>query len=460
MLPTTPTRRLPWKTCRRVSASVAQAAAPRDSTHGDRAGTLTPGLPPDDVATRPFTAADRQNEEVDDTLDDGEARCTASGPPGHDRLPRRQPSRRRPTHAARVTPGIVLTDWSHCTGHMKPLQNGRILALPLPQRRRVLIVDDEPSICRALTIALSRGGYEAQPRTRAKPRTRSADRALRRVWCSTSGYRTSAVTSCSISPSHYSRTCVARPCSSQVTSPNGLRHSSTIASARSCANHSSSRMCWPLSRRSARASRHRSQHRESRSPWCTGVAPSCPTRPAPRIGRQHGRQQESLSVRPSTVAASPKPGPVPRSGLAPSLGCGVPIHLECHLECGGIVLRTRQTRGIVCEVCSCQIVVRKLVAHASPTFDPAARSGFGQSPQMPCCPAMRIEGAARYRRARRRASGPRPVSQYAFASAIMRAYVGRVYLDDTFVHEAPPSRGPRRYRSDRGEQRLRGAVSE
>jgi DNA-binding response OmpR family regulator len=45
---------------------------------------------------------------------------------------------------------------------MKPLQNGRILALaPPPPRARVLIVDDEPSICRALTIALSRGGYEA-----------------------------------------------------------------------------------------------------------------------------------------------------------------------------------------------------------------------------------------------------------------------------------------------------------
>ncbi len=44
---------------------------------------------------------------------------------------------------------------------MKSLSNGWIRALPLPQRRRVLIVDDEPSICRALTIALSRGGYDA-----------------------------------------------------------------------------------------------------------------------------------------------------------------------------------------------------------------------------------------------------------------------------------------------------------
>ena len=31
---------------------------------------------------------------------------------------------------------------------------------PVP-RRRVLVVDDEPSICRALTIALSRAGYDA-----------------------------------------------------------------------------------------------------------------------------------------------------------------------------------------------------------------------------------------------------------------------------------------------------------
>ena len=44
---------------------------------------------------------------------------------------------------------------------MKSLSNGRIRTMALPQRRRVLIVDDEPSICRALTIALSRGGYDA-----------------------------------------------------------------------------------------------------------------------------------------------------------------------------------------------------------------------------------------------------------------------------------------------------------
>ena len=30
------------------------------------------------------------------------------------------------------------------------------------QRRRVLVVDDEPSICRALTIALTRSGYDAR----------------------------------------------------------------------------------------------------------------------------------------------------------------------------------------------------------------------------------------------------------------------------------------------------------
>jgi|SRR5215469_319213 len=44
---------------------------------------------------------------------------------------------------------------------MKSLSNGWTRALSPPQRRRVLIVDDEPSICRALTIAFSRGGYDA-----------------------------------------------------------------------------------------------------------------------------------------------------------------------------------------------------------------------------------------------------------------------------------------------------------
>ena len=44
---------------------------------------------------------------------------------------------------------------------MKSLPTGRIRPLSPPRRPRVLIVDDEPSICRALTIALSRGGYDA-----------------------------------------------------------------------------------------------------------------------------------------------------------------------------------------------------------------------------------------------------------------------------------------------------------
>lgn len=45
---------------------------------------------------------------------------------------------------------------------MKPMPSEWLRAVPAPPRRtRVLIVDDEPSICRALTIALSRSGYEA-----------------------------------------------------------------------------------------------------------------------------------------------------------------------------------------------------------------------------------------------------------------------------------------------------------
>lgn len=41
----------------------------------------------------------------------------------------------------------------------------------LPDQVRVLVVDDEPAICRALTIALTRGGYDVQS-------TQSGDAAL------------------------------------------------------------------------------------------------------------------------------------------------------------------------------------------------------------------------------------------------------------------------------------------
>jgi DNA-binding response OmpR family regulator len=44
---------------------------------------------------------------------------------------------------------------------MRPLQNRRVPAPRVPARGRILVVDDEPSICRALTIAFSRAGYEA-----------------------------------------------------------------------------------------------------------------------------------------------------------------------------------------------------------------------------------------------------------------------------------------------------------
>jgi DNA-binding NtrC family response regulator len=49
----------------------------------------------------------------------------------------------------------------HSEGEMRLLQNGRNRTHGLPTRGRVFVVDDEPSICRALTIALSRAGYEA-----------------------------------------------------------------------------------------------------------------------------------------------------------------------------------------------------------------------------------------------------------------------------------------------------------
>jgi two-component system, NtrC family, response regulator AtoC len=43
---------------------------------------------------------------------------------------------------------------------MKRQPMGRGRAAAAASKRRVLVVDDEPSICRALTIALSRAGYE------------------------------------------------------------------------------------------------------------------------------------------------------------------------------------------------------------------------------------------------------------------------------------------------------------
>jgi len=44
---------------------------------------------------------------------------------------------------------------------MRAMQNGRIRPPGPATNGRVLVVDDEPSICRALTIALTRAGYEA-----------------------------------------------------------------------------------------------------------------------------------------------------------------------------------------------------------------------------------------------------------------------------------------------------------
>jgi len=44
---------------------------------------------------------------------------------------------------------------------MRVLPSARNRTPAAPPRPRVLIVDDEPSICRALAIALSRSGYDA-----------------------------------------------------------------------------------------------------------------------------------------------------------------------------------------------------------------------------------------------------------------------------------------------------------
>ena len=51
----------------------------------------------------------------------------------------------------------------------------------------------------------------------------------------------------------------------------------------------------------------------------------------------------------------------------------------------------RQAGRIVCEVCTCKIVVRKLDAHLSPAFDAMARMRFGESPQVPRRAIARID---------------------------------------------------------------------
>ncbi|HET7585586.1 MAG TPA: response regulator [Gemmatimonadaceae bacterium] len=42
---------------------------------------------------------------------------------------------------------------------MKRSEEGKRSMIPLGDRLRVLVVDDEPTICRALTVALGRAGY-------------------------------------------------------------------------------------------------------------------------------------------------------------------------------------------------------------------------------------------------------------------------------------------------------------
>ena len=63
---------------------------------------------------------------------------------------------------------------------------------------RVLIVDDEPSICKALSVALSRAGYDvASPRSPAKPRSRPSALSTSTSCLSTFASPTCAATSSS-----------------------------------------------------------------------------------------------------------------------------------------------------------------------------------------------------------------------------------------------------------------------